>query len=312
MWAFDFSVSWIFGASYLFGSLSTGLILTKLHNLKDPRTTFSKNPGATNMMRTSGAKFGIYTLIGDMIKAMIPIMVAKHLGMNVEGQALAGFMAFIGHIFPIYHGFKGGKGVATSLGMWLGLYWPAACFALLVWSVFFSTWGYVSLASIVASFATAAYIHLMVPSIGPIMWIVACIVLLCHLGNIQRIINGEEKPLAAGKKAAAAKKAAAPKKPAAKKAAVKKPAAKKASTTVKKAATPKKPAAKTTSTAKKATTTKKPAAKKATTAKKPAAKKSTTTAKKPATKKASTATKKSAAKKPNTTTKKAPPKKPKA
>ena len=113
----------ILGA-YLIGSISSAIVVSKLMGLPDPRTSGSGNPGATNVLRLGGKKAAIFTLIGDILKAVIPVLAAKWYGFDSLSLSLITFAAFLGHLYPIYFGFKGGKGVATAFGCLVALYWP--------------------------------------------------------------------------------------------------------------------------------------------------------------------------------------------
>src|SRR5689334_2023795 len=119
--------------AYLFGSLSTAIILCKILQLPDPRSQGSGNPGATNVLRYGGKKVAILTLLGDIIKCAIPILFAKWYGLNEIGLALVAFAAFLGHLYPVFFHFKGGKGVAAALGCWLALSWPVGVLLFLTW-----------------------------------------------------------------------------------------------------------------------------------------------------------------------------------
>lgn len=187
---------------YLLGSIPTGLILTKLFSKIDPRKTGSKNIGATNIFRTAGKSLGILTLIGDVLKGAAPIWIAIQWGLHDQWGfsadlwiAIAGITPMLGHIFPIFLGFKGGKGVATALGIYLVIS-PVSVliefflFAGLVWK-----WRYISLGSIscvttipilIAFFRSdsQAYFILSV--------IIAALVLYRHQSNIARILQGTE------------------------------------------------------------------------------------------------------------------------
>ncbi|MDH5661093.1 MAG: glycerol-3-phosphate 1-O-acyltransferase PlsY, partial [Gammaproteobacteria bacterium] len=110
-------------ASYLIGSLSSAIIVCKLMGLPDPRGEGSGNPGATNVLRFGGKKPAAITLAGDMIKGLVPVLVAKYIGISIEGIALVGLAAFLGHLYPVFFQFKGGKGVATMLGVLFGFSW---------------------------------------------------------------------------------------------------------------------------------------------------------------------------------------------
>ena len=117
------SISIFASAGYLLGSISTAIITCKLMGLPDPRTDGSKNPGATNVLRLGGKKAAAITLAGDMLKGLIPALLANLLEMPDAVVATAGLAAFLGHLFPVFYRFQGGKGVATLLGVLLGTHW---------------------------------------------------------------------------------------------------------------------------------------------------------------------------------------------
>lgn len=124
-------------AAYLLGSISSAIIVCRIMGLPDPRTQGSGNPGATNVMRIGGKKAAAITLLGDSLKGLIP-MLAVHLmgfdpGMLPGVLAATGLAAFLGHLYPVFFGFRGGKGVATALGVQLGLYWPIGLTVAGIW-----------------------------------------------------------------------------------------------------------------------------------------------------------------------------------
>lgn len=120
-------------AGYLVGSISTAIITCKLMGLEDPRDVGSTNPGATNVLRHGGKKAAIITLIGDMLKGMIPVIAVTMIEPAAAAIAVTGLGAFLGHVFPVYYGFKGGKGVATYYGVLLGFSWMTGIVALVIW-----------------------------------------------------------------------------------------------------------------------------------------------------------------------------------
>ena len=135
--------------AYFIGSLSFGILASKIFSISDPRTMGSKNPGATNVLRTGNKYAAIFTLLGDMLKATLVVMVA--LSYEISGLPLIALSlaVLLGHIFPIYHGFKGGKGVATALGILLAINWVLALCVLFVWLLFFLIFRYSSLSAII-------------------------------------------------------------------------------------------------------------------------------------------------------------------
>ena len=183
---------WIAGA-YLLGSIPTGLLLGKLYGI-DVRTEGSGNIGATNLYRTVGRKVGIWTLLGDCLKGFLPVMLAWQLGLGEPLQAWIGLAAFCGHVFSIFLLFKGGKGVATALGVYLALAPLAVAGALLVFIVLVAVWRYISLGSIVAAAIMPLVIffrphsnELLIATI-----LISLIVIIKHHANISRLLAGSE------------------------------------------------------------------------------------------------------------------------
>jgi hypothetical protein len=113
---------------YLFGSISAAIVVCKLMGLPDPRTEGSRNPGTTNVLRLGGKKAAILTLAGDMLKGLLPVLIARALHAGPEVQAVTALAAFLGHLYPVFFGFQGGKGVATALGVFFGLHWQTGPF----------------------------------------------------------------------------------------------------------------------------------------------------------------------------------------
>ncbi len=120
-------------AAYTVGSLSSAIIICKLMGLPDPRGQGSGNPGATNVLRVAGKKAAIITLFGDLLKGMLPVLAARGLGSSFEIQLLVALAAFLGHLYPLYFGLKGGKGIATAFGVLLALSMKVALICLLIW-----------------------------------------------------------------------------------------------------------------------------------------------------------------------------------
>ncbi|HEX5774175.1 MAG TPA: glycerol-3-phosphate 1-O-acyltransferase PlsY, partial [Geomobilimonas sp.] len=160
----------------------------------DIRTTGSGNIGATNVYRTLGKKVGIMTLVGDCLKGIIPVVIAKQMGLPVGWVAAVGAAAFLGHVYTIFLGFKGGKGVATALGVFLAMAPLAVLCALAVFIVVLLTWRYVSLASISAAAAMPILILLLgnPPPIAAMTRLIAALVIYKHRENIDRLRSGTE------------------------------------------------------------------------------------------------------------------------
>jgi len=183
---------WIAGA-YLLGSIPTGLLLGKLYGV-DVRSEGSGNIGATNLYRTVGRKVGIWTLLGDCLKGFLPVMLAWQLGLGEPLQAAVGLAAFCGHVFSIFLLFKGGKGVATALGVYLALAPLAVAGALLVFILLVAVWRYISLGSIVAA-AVMPLIIFIRPHSNELLLatiLISLIVIIKHRANISRLLAGTE------------------------------------------------------------------------------------------------------------------------
>jgi glycerol-3-phosphate acyltransferase PlsY len=183
--------------AYLLGSIPTGLLLSRALAGKDPRQQGSRNIGATNVMRTVGKALGVITLLGDVLKGLIPVVIALWLVKEKFWVAGTGLAAFLGHCFPIYLRFKGGKGVATALGIFL----PLAPIAVVLDIFFFvgvaATSRIVSVGSILAAAAMPVLIWLLgypLPSV--ILGIcVAVLIIYRHKENIERLLAGRENRL---------------------------------------------------------------------------------------------------------------------
>jgi glycerol-3-phosphate acyltransferase PlsY len=183
---------WILGA-YLLGSIPTGLLLGKLYGI-DVRKEGSGNIGATNLYRTVGRKVGIMTLIGDCLKGLLPVVLAWKLGLLEPMQAWIGLAAFCGHVFSVFLLFKGGKGVATALGVFLALSPLAVLGALAVFILLVAIWRYISLGSIVAA-AVMPLIIFFRPHSNELLIataLISAIVIIKHHTNISRLMAGTE------------------------------------------------------------------------------------------------------------------------
>ena len=183
-------------AAYLLGSVCSAIIVCKLWGLPDPRSQGSSNPGATNVMRIGGKKPALITLAGDMAKGVPLVLLAQHLQLRPDLISAIGLAAFMGHLYPIFFKFEGGKGVATALGVLLALYWPVGLAVIGVWLAVFTLFRISSLSSITA-FAVAPIIAwYLVPSY--MLGIVGMSILLIarHKTNIKALLKGEERKFA--------------------------------------------------------------------------------------------------------------------
>jgi glycerol-3-phosphate acyltransferase PlsY len=180
-------------AAYLLGSVPTGLLLGKALGV-DIRNSGSGNIGATNVYRTLGRKVGVITLLGDCLKGLIPVLAARWLGFPDIWVAAAGLAAFLGHVYTVFLCFKGGKGVATALGVFLGTSPLAVLIAFGVFAVVLWKWRYVSLASIIAAGAMPLIVAVIDrrPLIIVMTLLIAALVIWKHGGNIARLRTGTE------------------------------------------------------------------------------------------------------------------------
>lgn len=186
---------------YLVGSIPTGIILSKLFGAKDVRQEGSGNIGATNVFRVLGAKLGFLTLLGDVAKGIIPVALTCSLTDNDMWIAAVALFTVLGHLFPIFLKFRGGKGVATALGIFLVLAPLALPFVILMFVLVVMKWKYVSLGSLTAS----ALLPIVVGLTGyPTMYVglslmTGCLIVYRHWGNIKRLREGVEKKISMSK-----------------------------------------------------------------------------------------------------------------
>ncbi len=181
-------------AGYLFGSLSSAIIICRILGLPDPRGEGSGNPGATNVMRIGGKKAAAATLAGDMLKGLIPVLIARTLNADILIQSLVAVAAFLGHLYPVFFGFRGGKGVATALGVLLGLHWPVGLLTIATWLVVAYATKISSLAALLAILITPLYIWLLKPE-QPLliaMLFMASLLFWRHRSNIKNLLDGTE------------------------------------------------------------------------------------------------------------------------
>ena len=190
-------------AAYLTGSLSAAILVCKLLQLPDPRTDGSKNPGATNVLRLGGKKAALLTLAGDMLKGMIPVAIAIEMNSSELIVALTMLAAFLGHLYPLFFGFKGGKGVATALGGLIGLHWSIGLAPITTWLAAALLFRYSSLSALIAILLAPLYVWLLFPSIESViltMTMVTITVMLYwrHRSNIQNLLSGKEDKIKFG------------------------------------------------------------------------------------------------------------------
>lgn len=186
----------VFG--YLCGSIPFGLLLTRAAGLGDVRNIGSGNIGATNVLRTGNKGLAAATLVLDVLKGAIPALIALRYGLELG--AAAGFGAFLGHIFPVWLGFKGGKGVATYLGVLIGLAWKIALVFAVIWLVMALIFRYSSLAALIACVVTPVALYLSgQPQFALAFLMMSILVFYKHRANIERLMTGTETRIGAGK-----------------------------------------------------------------------------------------------------------------
>lgn len=182
---------------YLFGSISSAIIVSKLFKLNDPREVGSGNPGATNVLRSGNKIAAAVTLLGDVLKGLVPVLLATYAGVSNGVLALVAIAAFMGHLFPIFFAFKGGKGVATAIGVFTALSWKLFAVFAVTWITVAALSRYSSLAALTASAITGVASFAIfnqaneLQLIGAIFWIVA-FTFQRHRANIERLKSGTE------------------------------------------------------------------------------------------------------------------------
>lgn len=179
--------------AYLLGSLSFAIVLSRLGGLPDPRFSGSGNAGATNMLRLAGRKLAILTLLGDLCKGLLPVLLASLAGLDLQDQAWIGLSAVLGHLFPVYFRFKGGKGVATAAGMLMGLYFPAALLAMATWALTFYLTRTSSLAALIATPLTLPLLAWREPAALLPMSVLTALIVWRHRSNLRDLFAGRER-----------------------------------------------------------------------------------------------------------------------
>ena len=189
MWLYTFPVF-----AYLLGSVSSAIIIARLMGLKDPREIGSKNPGATNILRYGGKTAAVLTLVGDALKGAVPVLIAQALTHDVVILALTGLGAFLGHLFPVYFGFRGGKGVATTLGVWLALSPWAGLAMIATWAAIAFVFRYSSLAALTVSVVAPFYVAWFSPGWPYLlaMIVMSATLIFRHRANIRSLLAGTE------------------------------------------------------------------------------------------------------------------------
>lgn len=178
---------------YLLGSIPFGLVITRMAGQGDIRSIGSGNIGTTNVLRTGRKGLAALTLVGDMLKGTIAVLLAFRFG-GPDTAVIAGVGAFLGHLFPVWLRFRGGKGVATYIGILLGLYWPAALAFALIWIAVAFAFRYSSLSALVASLVTPPLLWMVFnqAQIAEVATLLTLLLWIMHRENIARLVSGRE------------------------------------------------------------------------------------------------------------------------
>ncbi len=181
-------------AAYLLGSISSAILVCRLMGLPDPRGQGSGNPGATNVLRIGGKKAAAITLLGDALKGLLPVLAAHWLVVSPLVLALTGLAAFLGHLYPVFFGFRGGKGVATALGVQFGLYWPIGLTIAATWLFVAKVLRISSLAALISQGLAPLVVWWFwpAPELVAMQTIITLLLIWRHRSNIRKLLTGEE------------------------------------------------------------------------------------------------------------------------
>ncbi|MGH8507691.1 MAG: glycerol-3-phosphate 1-O-acyltransferase PlsY [Gammaproteobacteria bacterium] len=185
--------------AYLLGSISSAIVVCRAGGFPDPRAQGSGNPGATNVLRLAGKSAAVITLAGDLLKGVLPLLVGRALGVSDPSLALIGLAAFLGHLYPVFFGFHGGKGVATFIGVLYGLAWPAGIGYMLVWLVLAGLFRYSSLAALGAAACAPLMVFLFDRSWihATVMVVMVALIFWRHRVNLRKLLAGTESKIGA-------------------------------------------------------------------------------------------------------------------
>jgi len=192
-------------AAYLIGSIPMAIVVARAFGLPDPRTTGSNNPGATNILRYGGKTAAALTLAGDVLKGVVAVLLVRYVTDDPQVIALGGAAVFLGHLYPAFFGFQGGKGVATALGVWLVLMPSVGGLLLLTWLAVAAAFRYSSLAALVAALAAPVYVRLL-DGAGVYIALAAGMAVFLfwrHRRNIRNLLDGTEGRIGAKASSAA-------------------------------------------------------------------------------------------------------------
>lgn len=179
---------------YCLGSISAAIVVCRLMGLPDPRQQGSQNPGATNVLRFGGKKAAAITLFGDALKGVIPVLIAQYVGVSIWALAAVGFAAFLGHLYPLFFQFKGGKGVATAFGVLTAISWPTGISMLLTWLLVAKVMRVSSLAALITAILSPAYLWYWTEENALLLLsiIISLLLIWRHKSNIRKLMAGDE------------------------------------------------------------------------------------------------------------------------
>ncbi len=180
--------------AYLLGSISSAIVVSRMMKLPDPRTMGSGNPGATNVLRTGSKKAAAITLIGDALKGLLPVLLAKMLDVETNIIAMVALATFLGHLYPVFFEFKGGKGVATAVGVFLAISLPVGALLIVSWGAIVYVTKISSLAALVAACLAPIYMYFVEPEITYTLmaFIISVLLVYRHRSNIVDLMLGKE------------------------------------------------------------------------------------------------------------------------
>jgi len=181
-------------SAYLMGSLSAAIIVCKVMGLPDPRSEGSKNPGATNVLRIGGKKAAAITLLGDAAKGFIPVVIGQLLSLELVQLGIVGLAAFLGHLYPVFFSFRGGKGVATAFGVFVGISWMVGAALLATWLIMAKVTKISSASALTAAFLAPVYLWIFNKdlSLVGISILISVLLIYRHRSNIKKLISGTE------------------------------------------------------------------------------------------------------------------------
>ncbi|UTM56910.1 glycerol-3-phosphate 1-O-acyltransferase PlsY [Photobacterium sp. CCB-ST2H9] len=179
-------------AAYLLGSISSAVLICRLFRLPDPRDSGSGNPGATNVLRLGGRGAAALVLVCDILKGMLPVWLSYFLGINPFLLGVIGIAACLGHIYPIFFHFRGGKGVATALGALAPIGWDLSGMLIATWVIVAVIGGYSSLASMITALLAPMFTWWVKPQYTMPVAMLSCLIILRHHENVRRLLDGKE------------------------------------------------------------------------------------------------------------------------